>query len=196
MRYHPWSEYVFLVAFVAYVVIRGIFIERTKQNEITLRRVDGLERGVMLLVFVGNLLVPVLYLLTPWLAFADYHLPPAATWPGTLLIAFALWLFWRSHADLGLNWSVTLEVRQGHQLVDQGVYRLIRHPMYTAILLFGIAQGLQLHNWFAGWLALATFVVLIAIRTPREEQMMRETFDEKYIQYSQRTGRFLPKLKR
>ncbi len=47
----------------------------------------------------------------------------------------ALWLFWRSHADLGRNWSQAFELRKGHELITHGVYRVVRHPMYAAIWL-------------------------------------------------------------
>ena len=77
--------------------------------------------------------------------------------------------------------------------MQNGVYRLIRHPMYAAILLFGIAQGLLLHNWLAGWTALATFVLLFVVRAPREERMMFDVFGEEYTKYMQHTGRIVPK---
>ena len=73
----------------------------------------------------------------------------------------SLWLFWRSHADLGKNWSVSLEVRQGHQLIKHGVYRSIRHPMYASIWLWCLAQGLLLENWLAGWYALVAFALFL-----------------------------------
>src|SRR6267378_1653761 len=150
MRSHPWNIF-FLLCFIVYVVIRGVFKERVKRNEMAVRHVDGLEKALMLIVIPGGLLLPVVYLFTPWLGFADYHLPTFAPWCGTALMIAALWLFWRSHADLGQNWSQTLELRKGHQLVKHGVYRSVRHPMYASIWLFGLAQGLLLQNWLAGW---------------------------------------------
>src|SRR5437762_14065055 len=131
MRIDPWNL-VFLIGFVVYVVIRGVFKQRVKRNEMMVRRVDALEKTLMLIVIPGGLLLPVVYLFTPWLAFADYHLPAFAPWFGTALMIAALWLFWRSHADLGLNWSVTLELRRGHQLIKHGVDRSISHPMYAS----------------------------------------------------------------
>jgi protein-S-isoprenylcysteine O-methyltransferase Ste14 len=116
MGKHPWNIF-FLVGFVIYVVIRGVFKERVKGNEMTVRKVDAVEKALMLIVIPGGLLLPVVYLFTPWLAFADYHLPRLAPWCGAVLMIAGLWLFWRSHADLGLNWSQSLEIRKGHQLV-------------------------------------------------------------------------------
>jgi protein-S-isoprenylcysteine O-methyltransferase Ste14 len=139
------------------------------------------------------MLLPVLYLFTPLLAFADYRLPPFAPWCGAGIMAAGLWLFWRSHTDLGQNWSVTLEVRKGHTIITRGVYRWIRHPMYASIWLFSLAQGLLLENWLAGWSALVTFAALYFVRAPREEQMMCDVFGEDYRDYMRRTGRLFPR---
>ena len=188
----PLWNLVFLAGFIVYVGIRGFYKQRTKGNELVVRRVDGVEKALMIIVIPGGLLLPVIYLFTPWLAFADYRLPAGAPWCGVLLMAAALWLFWRSHADLGQNWSVTLEVRKGHHLIAQGVYRSIRHPMYASIWLWCLAQGLMLQNWLAGWYAFFAFALMYFIRTPREEKMMRDFFGQEYVEYMQRTGRILP----
>jgi protein-S-isoprenylcysteine O-methyltransferase Ste14 len=193
MQIQPWNL-VFLIGFVVYVGIRGVFKKRTKRNEVAVTRADALEKALLLIVIPGALLLPVVYIFTPWLDFADYRLPPWAPWCGAALMASALWLFWRSHADLGQNWSVTLELRRGHELVKHGVYRSIRHPMYASIWLWCAAQGLLLENWLAGWYAGAAFALMYFVRTPREEQMMCEAFGEEYRDYMRQTGRLLPRL--
>ena len=188
------SNIVFLVGFIVYVTIRGVFERRARINEKMVRRLDAVEETLLIFVGVGSLLLPVLYLFTPLLAFADYRLPVFAPWLGTALMIAALWLFYRSHADLGKNWSVTLELHKGHQLIRRGIYRSIRHPMYMSILLWGLSQGLLLRNWLAGWSALATFSVLYVVRTPREERMMIEFFGEEYLNYMRQTGRIFPRI--
>jgi protein-S-isoprenylcysteine O-methyltransferase Ste14 len=193
MIIQPWNL-VFLVGFIAYTAIRGVFARRTRANENALSRVDGLDRTLLVMVIGGSLLLPVVYLFTPWLRFADYRLPAFAPWCGAAVMLAALWLFWRSHADLGQNWSVTLEVRKGHQLIRRGVYRRVRHPMYASIFLFSLAQGLLLENWLAGWFALVTFAILYFVRTPREERMMCDFFGQEYRDYMRETGRLFPRL--
>jgi len=188
------SNIVFLVGFIVYVTIRGVFERRARIKEKMVRRLDAVEKTLLIFVGVGSLLLPVLYLFTPLLAFADYRLPVFAPWLGTALMIAALWLFYRSHADLGKNWSVTLELHKGHQLIRRGIYRSIRHPMYMSILLCGLSQGLLLRNWLAGWSALATFSVLYVVRTPREERMMIEFFGEEYLNYMRQTGRIFPRI--
>jgi len=191
----PWNVF-FLVCFVAFLAIRGVYARGTRRNVKIHRQVDALETALLLLVIPTSLILPLLYLFTPLLAVADYRLPDWIRWCGAGLLLVAMWLFWRSHADLGKNWSVSLEVREGHQLVTNGVYKWIRHPMYAAILLWGVAQGLLLENWLAGWSALAPFVVMYVVRTPREERMMCEYFGDGYRAYMGRTGRIFPRVNR
>src|SRR5262245_24299063 len=193
LRHQPFDS-IFLVGFIVYVATRGVYQKRTKNVQRIVNRADAFELALFVIVTVGCMLLPVLYLFTPLFAFADYELPKYVMWDGTVVMVLALWLFWRSHADLGLNWSKTLEIRQGHQLVTTGVYRFIRHPMYASIFLFGLAQGLMLQNWLAGWAALLSFALMYFIRLPREEQMMVEQFGDEYRNYMRRTGRLIPRF--
>jgi len=193
MLIQPWNL-VFLVGFIIYFTIRGVFEQRTKGNEKAVDRADGRDRTLIFVMLVSGLLLPLLYVFTPWLAFADYRVPSFVPWCGTAVMAVALWLFWRSHVDLGQNWSITLQLRKGHQLVRHGVYRSIRHPMYAAIWLFNLAQGLLLQNWLAGWSAFVSFAVMYFVRTPREEDMMVEFFGQDYRDYMRHTGRLFPRL--
>lgn len=193
MHFYPF-DFVFFLGFIIYVGVRAVFEKRTQHVVTTRSRQDRLEKMLFIFVATGSLLMPVLYLFTPLLRFADYELPTYLPWIGTVIMVAALWLFGRSHVDLGLNWSKTLEIRQNHRLIQTGVYRRVRHPMYAAIFLFGLAQGLMLQNWLAGWSALVTFAVMYFFRVPREEQMMYEQFGEEYRAYMHKTGRLLPRM--
>lgn len=193
MHHQPWNV-VFLIGFIAYMGIRGVFERRTCGMAKTVRQVDACERILLGLVISTSLLLLVLFLFTPLLSFADDRLPEFAPWCGVVFMGLAIWLFWRSHADLGLNWSVTLELRKDHQLVTRGVYRLIRHPMYASIWLFSLAQGLLLENWLAGWSVFMAFGVMYFVRTPRKVQMMCEFFGDEYRDYMRQTGRLVPRF--
>jgi protein-S-isoprenylcysteine O-methyltransferase Ste14 len=129
---------------------------------------------------------------TPVFAFADYplHLIPLLT--GVLCLVLGLWLFHRSHADLGTNWSITLEVREKHQLVTHGLYRWVRHPMYLALLTYSAGQALVLPNWLVGPSYGVAMVLLIALRLGPEERMMLEEFGKEYQAYTATTKRLIP----
>jgi protein-S-isoprenylcysteine O-methyltransferase Ste14 len=137
-------------------------------------------------------LIPIVWIATPWLAFADYRLYLAPFLAGSLLLALGLWVFYRSHADLGTNWSVTLEIREAHRLVTDGVYRHVRHPMYAALLLYGLGQAILVPNWVVGPAYVVAMVVLCAFRLGPEEALMREHFKSAYDAYASRTKRLIP----
>jgi protein-S-isoprenylcysteine O-methyltransferase Ste14 len=138
------------------------------------------------------LIVPAIYVLTGWPRVADYQFRPALAWSGTVVFACALWLFYRTHKDLGRSWSVTLEIRDGHALVTSGVYEHVRHPMYSAFWLWAAAQALLLPNWIAGPAGLVGFGTLFFLRVGREEQLMIEAFGDSYRRYMAQTSRIIP----
>ena len=187
-----------LTGFVVGCIIRGAYARRHKPDEIKEVRRSVVEMLVMSLSAFGLIFIPLVYVLSPWLGFADYPLPTWASqvagWVGAVVFAVALWLLWRSHADLGRQWSPLLEVTAEHALVTEGVFRHIRHPMYAAHLLWAIAQVLLLHNWIAGPALLVFFIPFYLLRVPREEQMMTDQFGEEYRRYMGRTGRVVPRL--
>ncbi|HCB02542.1 MAG TPA: isoprenylcysteine carboxylmethyltransferase family protein, partial [Anaerolineae bacterium] len=106
----------------------------------------------------------------------------------------ALFIFWRAHVDLGLNWSPSLEIREKHELITKGIYKLIRHPMYASQWLWVIAQPLLLQNWVAGFLNLLIFIPFYFLRVQAEEKMMLDSFGEEYKNYMQKTGGVIPKF--
>lgn len=185
---------VFLVGLVVQCAIRHRFVQQTKSEKKLVRRFDRTEKILLAAMFPPVLLLPLIYGFTPLLSFADYHLPSSLRWVGAIVMVVSLWLFWRSHVDLGQNWSVSLELRENHELVSHGVYRWIRHPMYASIWLWGLAQGMMLANWFAGWSVIPAFALMYFIRMPREERLMCEEFGDGYREYARRTGRVFPRL--
>ncbi len=188
------SHLVYLCGLVIYVSIRTHYQYRNwfERKSVSLNNLR--ESALVSLVAAGQIGLPLLLLFTSWLNGANFVLPLVTSWVGTPLLVMALWLFWRSHADLGKSWSVTLELRQNHRLVTQGVYRFVRHPMYASFFLFAFSQALLLNNWLAGGAALAAVTLLYWIRIPHEEQMMLDNFGDEYRSYMQSTNGILPRL--
>ena len=158
------------------------------------RRITSQETALLSLLLIGGFIVPVIYAATPWLDFANYTLPVWAGWLRVFMTAGALFVFWRAHADLGLNWSPSLEIRETHELITRGVYRVIRHPMYASQWLLVLAQPLLLQNWITGFLNLLVFIPFYLLRVKAEEQMMLDSFGAQYQEYMNNTGGVLPKL--
>jgi protein-S-isoprenylcysteine O-methyltransferase Ste14 len=189
---NPWyAKAVVLAASVAMVVIRAPHGNRSRQVKVVKSRKGPLEVVLLTLAWI-SFFVPLLWVFSPLLRFADYPLHPLAFFAGVVCYVVGLWIFHRSHADLGEFWSITLEVREKHRLVTEGIYRRIRHPMYLGLFLYSLGQALVVPNWVAGPSYGLAFGLLFALRIGAEERMMREEFPQEYDAYAARTKRLIP----
>jgi protein-S-isoprenylcysteine O-methyltransferase Ste14 len=155
---------------------------------------DVREIVLLAISLTGLGIVPGVYLAIRFPRFADYPFHSLQGYAGFAVYGVALWLFYRSHRDLGRNWSVSLDLRAQHTLVTAGVYRLVRHPMYAGFWLMALAQGLMLPNWIAGPAGIVGFGTLFFGRVRREEEMMIGAFGDAYRAYMGRTARIVPWL--
>jgi len=189
---HPWfGKAVIVAGSIVVIIIRAPHGQRSRGIKVVRSCKGPLEIGLLTLASFGFFL-PLIWVATPLLAFADYPLRPVPFIAGILCLALGLWLFYRSHADLGTNWSITLELREKHQLVTQGLYRHVRHPMYLALMIYSLGQALALPNWVAGPSSGVAFVILFAFRVRAEERMMLEEFGKHYEAYMAKTRRLVP----
>ena len=188
----PWfGKAVIVASSVAMVIIRAPHGQRSRGVKVVEERPGVLEIVLLTLAWLA-FFVPLVWVAAPVFAFADYALRPGPLLAGVVCLVAGLWLFARSHADLGTNWSITLEVREGHRLVTEGIYRTVRHPMYSALLLYSLGQALVVPNWIAGPSYGVAMAVLFAFRFKPEERMMLEEFGPDYAAYMERTKRLVP----
>jgi len=186
------AKLVWVAGIIGWYVIRYPHQRRSRKTPIASRR-ERVREGILLAMsFAGLFILPVIYVATGEPQVADYPFHPLLAWLGTAVFAMALIGFYRTHRDLGRFWSVTLEIRQTHELITTGVYRHVRHPMYAAFFLWAIAQALLLPNWIAGPAGLVGFGTLFGLRVRGEERMMEATFGDAYRAYAARTWRVIP----
>ena len=189
---NPWiAKAVVLVGTLTMIAIRAPHGRRSRSIKVAKSHKTPLETGVLVLVWVG-FVVPLIWLSSPVLSFAEYPLTLGPLIAGVMCFVVGLWLFYRSHADLGTNWSITLEVREQHRLITEGVYHRIRHPMYSALVLYSLGHALVIPNWVAGPANLVAFAILFTLRVQAEERMMSDVFGDEYTTYAARTKRLIP----
>lgn len=178
---------------VAWFVMRLPFQRKARRMAVSdARHRNARDMTLLSISSLGLGVIPLVYALTGWPRALSYQtsLPQVAA--GVLVFLAALWLFWRTHRALGRFWSVTLEIKDKHQLITTGVYEKVRHPMYSAFFLWALAQALLLPNLLAGLSGLIGFGTLFFFRIGREEQMMREAFGAEYEAYAARTKKIIP----
>jgi protein-S-isoprenylcysteine O-methyltransferase Ste14 len=114
-------------------------------------------------------------------------------WLGFILtlagLAFSCW----ARVTLGRNWSGVVQLKQDHELIVRGPYSLVRHPIYTGILLAFFGTALAIGVWRA-LLALAIVALSFWRKLRLEERWMCELFGEQYRQYMQRVKALVPWL--
>lgn len=165
-------------------------------GETVSRKMDG--SLTMNVIKIGGLILwlsPLAYLVNPaWMSWSKLGLPDGIRWlgvgVGVLCIFGMYWLF----SSIGSSITPTSVTRREHKLVTNGIYRWIRHPLYTVGSSFIVALGLMADNWFIILMALLAFTAM-AVRTPKEEANLIEKFGDAYRDYMKTTGAFLPKIK-
>ena len=101
-------------------------------------------------------------------------------------------LFDRSAKALGANWSLVARTREEHQLVREGPFARMRHPIYFAMLLLLIALSIGLGHIWGLIAAIPLFVVGTLIRIREEERLLRQQFGDAYDSYARETPAFIP----
>ncbi len=187
------SKIAWAIGVMAWYVMRIPFQRKARRQSVKDARHRNLRDMTLLTVSTLGLgVVPAIYAATGWPAGASYSISTVQVALGILVFICALWLFWATHKAIGRDWSVTLEIKEQHKLVTDGIYGQVRHPMYSAFFLWALAQLLLLPNYVAGPAGLIGFGILFFFRVGREEQMMREAFGAEYDAYMRRTKRVIP----
>lgn len=132
------------------------------------------------------------YLLSPsFVEWASVPLPVWVRWSGVAAGLFCSLLMYWTLSSLGRNLTDTVVTRAEATLVTHGPYRWVRHPFYFTAAMLMAAVTVLTANWLIG-LASLIVLALLAIRTPKEEQMLIERFGQPYRDYMAKTGRFIP----
>ena len=128
----------------------------------------------------GSVLNERLFPWAPWQFWAA-----AAVTAGGL--AFTVW----ARLHLGRNWSGIVTIKQGHELVTTGPYSLVRHPIYTGLLVAFVGSALARDEW-RGVLAVAIAWAALWRKLLLEERWMLEVFGEQYAEYRRRVPALIP----
>ncbi|MEO7538418.1 MAG: isoprenylcysteine carboxylmethyltransferase family protein [Pyrinomonadaceae bacterium] len=106
------------------------------------------------------------------------------------------WLAMAAIKELGKQWSLQARVIEGHKLITTGVYGIVRHPIYTAMLGMLFATGIALSHWAALIVALIVFLIGTRIRTDLEEGLLRNAFGEELETWKAKVPGLIPRSMR
>ncbi len=122
---------------------------------------------------------------------AGYHQPMVESIASMILGPASVVLAWFAAHRLGKQWSYEASLREDHELVQTGVYRWLRHPIYTSMLGMFITTGLAWTWWPMFFVGLVLFIAGTEIRIAAEERLLTERFPA-YADYRARVKGYVP----
>ena len=113
----------------------------------------------------------------------------------TMAIGIAsVWFIMAAIRTLGKQWSLGARLIEGHKLITEGPYRLVRNPIYTGMFGLLLATGLAVSHWVGLLIAIAVFAVGTVIRVRSEEKLLRGAFGAEFDSYARRVPAVIPFL--
>ena len=183
------SQVVVPALWLAWLVYWAVAARTVKQTQ---RIEDARSRlSHRLPLIAGAVIMAVPYILGPRLE--AVLVPRTAGWQALTIALVALGLSFAVAARvwLGRNWSSMVTVKQDHELIRSGPYALVRHPIYTGLLLALIGSALMLGNWRA-LIGFALIVGALLRKLRIEERFMAQQFGEAYARYRAQVAMLVP----
>lgn len=109
-----------------------------------------------------------------------------------LLGGGAIALFVASTRAMGKNWSIVARTRSDHELVRNGPFAIVRHPIYLALLMYLLSFGIAFGHFAQFAIALPLYLAGTLIRVRVEEQLLRAQFGEEHARYVRDVPAFIP----
>jgi protein-S-isoprenylcysteine O-methyltransferase Ste14 len=187
---------ILLVGLVILVPVAACYRVR---SQLTGEKLDRTQEGLFILLTLRPLGFAMMagliaFIVSPAsMEWSSVPLPIWMRWIGVTLGVVASVLLTWTLRTLGKNLTDTVVTRKEHTLVTTGPYRWIRHPFYSSLALAVIANSLTAANWFL-FISGGLVFTLLVIRCAREEENLILRFGNRYRDYMDRTGRFLPRI--
>ena len=178
-----WAAWIFYITAFVINHFRVRIQRRGRPAERRVRRARLSEWG-MLLQFAGILVAFALrrsWDEPEWLALA-----------GIALAFLGVFVTWAALSRLGRQWRVAAVVTDDHELIVDGPYRVMRHPIYTGLFLMLLGTIFLITNWTAALVSAVLFFAGTELRIAAEERILSEHFSEAYASYRDRTSAWIP----
>ena len=176
------------ILFLLYWQIKGTNTKTTQRLEPAASRLLRAFIFLIAIILLSTSRIPLAWLyLQLWrVGFWPFWLGAVVTVAGLL---FAIWA--REH--LGRNWSRSVTIKQGHELITSGPYAVVRHPIYTGILTGFLGTAIALSQ-IRGFIGFVLIFLVLWVKLHMEEQWMRSQFGDTYAAYAHRTAALVPYL--
>jgi protein-S-isoprenylcysteine O-methyltransferase Ste14 len=176
------------IVFLVYWQIKAADAKTTQRLEPAASRIF---RVFIFLIAMALLLIPRIPL-----AWLYVQLWPQGYWPfwlgAAITVAGLLFAVW-ARVHLGRNWSRSVTIKEGHELITTGPYGVVRHPIYTGILTGFLGMAIAISQ-VRGFIVVVLVFFAFWLKFRMEEKWMRSQFGETYAAYARQTAALVPYL--
>ena len=184
--FYEWFFPVLWAAFLIYWQVKAVDTKTTQSIEPAASRIVRALTFVIAVVLLSTKRIPLSWLYG--------QLWPQGLWPfwvgAAVFVGGLLFAVW-ARVHLGRNWSRSVTIKQGHELIKSGPYAVVRHPIYTGILTGFLGTAIALSE-VRGFLVFALIFYILWRKLSMEEQWMRAQFGETYTEYAKQTAALVP----
>jgi protein-S-isoprenylcysteine O-methyltransferase Ste14 len=153
------------------------------------------DRGSTILLSVAFAISALALLAAPLLNhfhLGDFPLATWVGWMGVIIMGISLSLRLWANTTLGAFYTRTLRVVEGHRVIQEGPYNVIRHPGYLGVILMWTGASLAVMNWIGTVVVSVSMLATYHYRIKVEEAMLVTAKGEEYRSYQSRTWRLIP----
>jgi len=180
------SELVLIMLIAAATL--ALLSNNSKGNFLFYNQWDSEMVVLAIITMISMVSIPLIDATLSWIEFADLRYSDEIAWLGVVKGGLAIWLLYRAVRDY------SAPVNYQKKFVAKGIYRYIRYPFYSALLVLALAQLSLSQNWLAGVAGLMTFALVYCLRVPRQEEDGLEKYGHHYLDYMSQTGDIWPRL--
>ncbi len=181
----------FLIAVIVLNAVAAVRVPEVGKTRAEARKT--VQRQHLMVVFMQVVSIAIV-LIGPFgdrRSFATFDESATTRWIGLCLYAFGFLMMHLAEYHLGRHFSVEVSVQEGHMLVKDGPYRIVRHPRYLGIIFFAVGLSLLFRSWLSLILACAV-VPVILWRIRDEEALLHEEFGAAWEEYAAHSSRLIP----
>jgi protein-S-isoprenylcysteine O-methyltransferase Ste14 len=164
-----------------------LILKRSKSSEVRIRK----DKSTMLLLWIviSLSITAGIYISKMYPNEKEY---PTIQYSGIALIMLGFIIRWIAIAQLGKAFTVDVSISKTHQIKEDGLYKIVRHPSYLGLSMIFFGLSLLFDSWCSILVVNVPIFIALGYRIKIEEELLITTFGEQYTNYKKRTKRFLP----
>jgi protein-S-isoprenylcysteine O-methyltransferase Ste14 len=181
--------YLFIITWILWF-LSEVFVNRSMRAKTS--DADGKDKNSIIWIWVvisGSIFMGVLAVIYLYLPISKYDI---IRYAGLLVIITGMIIRFIAIRTLGRFFTVDLAVHSDHRIIQHGLYKFIRHPSYSGLLISFIGLGLSLNNWLSLLLVVSPIFLIMLHRINIEEKMLAQQFGGEYEAYRKRSWQLIP----